>query len=111
MAGQRKTKTAARTATSPLSGGVIPLGNHPGNTGGKKGRSGAKPLWWKEFCRTTISDPKVQKVIARAAADPKTQGWTSLIRTLAEYAEGLPSPITLTSEERRARIAELLGLE
>lgn len=34
------TKPEQRYAVSPLSGGKIPLGNHPKNTGGKKGRSG-----------------------------------------------------------------------
>jgi len=38
-------KTATKTAKpSPRNGNVLPLGNHPGNTGGKKGRSGRKPL-------------------------------------------------------------------
>lgn len=95
---------------SPRSGAECPTGAHPQNTGGKKGRSGPKPMWWKEFCRQTISDPEVQRTIQEAAKDPSTPGWASLIRTLAEYAEGVPEPLQLSPEERRARIAELLGL-
>lgn len=32
--------TEQKYAVSPINGAKIPLGNHPGNTGGKKGRSG-----------------------------------------------------------------------
>lgn len=42
-AARNKRKTAAKSAkvaVSPINGAVIPLGAHPGNTGGKKGRSG-----------------------------------------------------------------------
>ena len=103
-------KTAPKTARSPVTGAEIPLGAHPGNTGGKKGRSGAKPFWWRDFCRSTLADPRVQKRIQMAARNANTVGWASLIRTLAEYAEGVPEPMTMTPAERRRRIAELLGL-
>jgi hypothetical protein len=50
---RQKTKTAgktARVAVSPLNGAKIPLGAHPGNTGGKPGRSGRIPSAVREAC-------------------------------------------------------------
>ena len=42
-AGSQRSKTAGKTAVSPINGAEIPLGAHPGNTGGKPGRSGRLP--------------------------------------------------------------------
>jgi len=36
---------------SPLNGAVCPTGAHPGNTGGKKGRSGRPPALVRQACR------------------------------------------------------------
>ena len=104
-------KTAAKTATSPLSGGVIPLGAHPGNTGGKKGRSGRKPLAWKALCRDILSDPATQETLRSAATAPAMPGYASLIRMLAEHGEGVPEQthIIKDGQEARERIARRIA--
>ena len=38
--------------TSPKSGATIPTGAHPGNTGGKKGRSGRRPYAFALFAHS-----------------------------------------------------------
>ena len=51
-------KTATKYATpSPRSGVSLPLGNHPGNTGGKKGRSGRKSKAFLQRCIEATEDP------------------------------------------------------
>ncbi len=50
-------KTAGRrSAPSPLTGATLPLGAHPGNTGGKKGRSGRLPSIVRDFAREAFAD-------------------------------------------------------
>ena len=56
-------KTATKYAKpSPRSGVSLPLGNHPGNTGGKKGRSGRKPDLFYQRAKQLCNDPKVWDV-------------------------------------------------
>lgn len=43
-------------AVSPLNGAEIPLGAHPGNTGGKKGRSGRPPSELRRLMREGAAD-------------------------------------------------------
>ncbi len=43
-------------ARSPLNGAEIPLGAHPRNTGGKKGRSGRPPSAVRELCRLSFEE-------------------------------------------------------
>ena len=44
------------TARSPLNGAEIPLGAHPRNTGGKRGRSGRPPSAMRELCRLRFEE-------------------------------------------------------
>lgn len=55
-----------KTAVSPLSGAHIPLGAHPGNTGGKKGRSGRRPSAVRQACLKAFG---ARVVHLRAIAD------------------------------------------
>lgn len=61
---RRGRKTAAKTAVSPLNGAEIPLGAHPGNTGGKPGRSGRPPSAVREACRLSFDEriPILEKI-------------------------------------------------
>jgi len=110
-------KTAAKTAVSPVTGASIPLGAHPGNTGGKKGRSGRKPAEWTAFCNDTARDPKFQAAVKAAAL----AGDMGAARMIAEYAAGKPTqkldvtrreapptPGRLTDLEREAMLARFL---
>lgn len=80
----KKTGPKRDTVTGRVSGG------NPGNSGGKKGRSGRKPLAWKELCRDILHDAKTQQVIRTAAQTPKTPGYPSLLKLLADHSEGVP---------------------
>ena len=52
---QRRGKTGG-VAVSPLNGAEIPLGAHPGNTGGKPGRSGRPPSELRRLMREGAAD-------------------------------------------------------
>ncbi len=76
-------KTANRTAVSPLNGATIPLGAHVANTGGKKGRSGRKPLVFAQACNDLVDTlvlPKVRRKLQQMGPDDPAWRWC------AEYA-------------------------
>lgn len=79
-------KTAAKTAKSPKNGAEIPLGAHPGNTGGKKGRSGRKPDSFKAFAVELARDPQFLAAVKVKALE----GDVSAQKLVIQYAEGLP---------------------
>lgn len=55
--GRTAKKTANKTAKpSPRSGVSLPVGAHPGNTGGKKGRSGRLPSMIRDLAREGFAD-------------------------------------------------------
>ena len=114
-------KTATKTATSPLSGGVIPLGAHPGNTGGKKGRSGRLPSKVRDACRLAFSQ---RLRVLKEIADNPSEDAADRIRavdTLGKYGgiqkiehtgaddEPLIPPGRLAPEEMKHRLAAILG--
>jgi hypothetical protein len=45
---------------------------------------------FKRWCADVMYDPDVQAAIRRAAADPTTPGWVSLLRYLTHYGVGSP---------------------
>lgn len=83
-------KTAKKTAKSPRNGAEIPLGNHPGNTGGKKGRSGRKPDWIKAFCDNLLADPKAQQQVKEILQDKNHAAFSRMWVALADRAHGRP---------------------
>jgi hypothetical protein len=99
-----------RAPPSPFSGYRLPVGAHPGNTGGKKGRSGRPPKPWKQFCREVLTDPVVQMKMRKAAADPNTPGYSSIMKLLAEHGEGLPEQTIRIrdADDLRARLLSRL---
>jgi hypothetical protein len=52
----KKTGTGALTMRSPRSGAEVPTGAHPGNTGGKRGRSGRVPSIVRELALESFAD-------------------------------------------------------
>lgn len=105
-------KTGSNTGSgfmrSPLTGAVVPTGAHPGNTGGKKGRSGRPPLPFKKFLAELRQDPKVQGELARTLKDRNAKHYASALRVLVDYDDDLPANAQLSAEERAARVAQLL---
>lgn len=84
-------KTAGKTGKpSPLSGHALPVGAHPGNTGGKKGRSGRKPLEFKQMCRALASSRDVETTAKTILASVDHPQWASTFKALAAYGYGVP---------------------
>lgn len=69
-------KTAPKTARRPANGGpALPLGNHPGNTGGKPGRSGRRPSAVAELAQNMVDQYRLVEVVARIAAGDLEEEW------------------------------------
>lgn len=60
-----KQKTGYKTVKSPKTGAELPVGAHPWNTGGKKGRSGRKPDEFRAHMRELTSRPEVVAYLNR----------------------------------------------
>ncbi len=85
-------KTANKTARpSPRNGNVLPVGAHPGNTGGKKGRSGRKPEAFKDFLSRLRQNPKLHLALERAAEDETCAGFKSALKVLTDYDDDKPA--------------------
>lgn len=79
---------------SPINGALMPLGAHPGNTGGKKGRSGRPPSVIRERCRGSFE--KRIKVLEEIADDPETSPADRIraIDLLARYGLGTQQQVS-----------------
>jgi hypothetical protein len=95
-----KTGKKSGTMRSPRSGAEVPTGAHPGNTGGKKGRSGRKPFAFRMLARTILEDRKTQAELRRAAHDRSTPGYGTVIRLLRDSAEDKEGVISLETVGR-----------
>lgn len=114
MMTRRAPKTAAKTAKSPLNGAVIPLGAHPGNTGGKPGRSGRPRKAFKDFLADLRQNPKVQQAIQEAAEDAGAKNFKAALDVMVRYdidvpAEKVDHLHTVTDEERETRVLEIVS--
>jgi hypothetical protein len=87
MPNKKTAKKTPKQKPSPRSGVALPAGAHPKNTGGKKGRSGAKPKAFKEFCNAILMDPTVQDKI-RALAEGGEK-WA--VELAAKYTQKQPA--------------------
>ena len=92
-------KTGNRTMVSPRSGAEVPTGNHSGNTGGKKGRSGRKPDAFKQFLRDSLDSEKARKAVETVLEDDKHKAYSSVLGKVIPHAYGQPTqPIEVTSK-------------
>ena len=116
MATKKTAKKTVRKNTVKKTGpkrdpktGQVSNGN-PGNSGGKKGRSGRKPHAWKEFCAKTLEDKGTREAIEGALKDSHTPGYPALLKTIAGYAEGLPEQtVNIKGESPREQILDELA--
>lgn len=100
-------QTATQTARpSPKNGNRLPLGAHPGNTGGKKGRSGPKSLDFYVQCQGAVDNHVLPKVIAvvkeRSPVGKKGQpdgAYWAAANFLAKYARSPAMPSMQLSQE------------
>ncbi len=85
-------KTAIKSAKpSPRSGVALPLGAHPGNTGGKPGRSGRPPDAFKAFLAKLRANPKALAAVQRAALDETGRNFATAWKLASEYDETRPT--------------------
>ena len=92
-AAPKTAKYTAKTAKpSPRNGNRLPLGAHPGNTGGKKGRSGRKPDAFKDFVRAEIRDnPASRLALIAASKDATGRNFTSAWKVATDYDDEKPA--------------------
>lgn len=65
----------------------LPTGAHPGNSGGKKGRSGRPPELFRQWARALYDDPKVRREIERVLRDSTSRHYAAVHRALLPYVE------------------------
>lgn len=70
-----------------FNGAAIIPGN-PGNSGGKKGRSGPKPEWYREYCRGMITAPATRKAVKAILANPNHPHFPGIYKTVVEQGFG-----------------------
>lgn len=109
MADNRARKTAKKTATgagklarpSPRNGVQLPVGAHPGNTGGKAGRSGRKPDAFREAL-ADIRDAQGIKVLTDILAGRIVYRLAGKCEHCGKISEGdeaeLRRPVSLTPD-------------
>jgi hypothetical protein len=95
---------------SPINGAECPTGAHPGNTGGKKGRSGPKP---DRVRRALLAAGANRiKVLAEIAdgndVEAKTSDRVKAIETMFKYGMGTVQEVTV--DNIRARLAQTIEL-
>jgi predicted RNA-binding protein YlqC (UPF0109 family) len=108
-------KTAIKTAKpSPRSGVSLPVGAHPGNTGGRKGRSGRPPNAFRAVLAAIRDDPSIQDALKQAAGDATSRNFGAAWRVLVDYDDEKPAKrlelaSPLTDEERAQKIKAILA--
>lgn len=101
---------------SPFSGHRLPLGNHAGNTGGKKGRSGRKPAEWTILCQDLATNPSQIRRMKRILKDPNHKHFHQMQKLVTEYGYGTaPQRIQMSGElnvnvkDVRSRLGERMS--
>jgi hypothetical protein len=82
---------------------VLPVGAHPGNTGGKKGRSGRPPDAFRDLCRRLASSDEVFDAVKRILADADHPAFMRALKWAAEHGYGRET-LTVVSPEVVTRI-------
>ena len=85
-------KTAMKTAKpSPRSGVALPAGAHPGNTGGKPGRSGRRPDEFKAMMRRLVNRKDVAAAFRSILLNPEHPEFLRAFKLAAEIGYGRPT--------------------
>jgi hypothetical protein len=99
-------KTASKSADvkrgkpSPKSGFALPVGAHPGNTGGKKGRSGRKPGPFKDLLARLRQSPELAKSLEAAVKDHECRAFPAALKVLTDYDDDKPAKNVVPVEVR-----------
>jgi hypothetical protein len=86
--------TPRKTAPKTLGGRPFAKGEDARRGGGKKGRSGRKPVYFIQACSDLTDDlvlPKVQAYLAQAKADPSDAAWRWCADYVTNYGKGKPT--------------------
>lgn len=75
---------------SGRNGNVLPVGAHPGNTGGKSGRSGRKPDEFKAICRALATRTETIAVVAAILTDGSHPRFMAALKWASENGYGRP---------------------
>jgi len=76
---------------SPRSGYALPVGAHPGNTGGKKGRSGRKPGPFKAMLAKLRQSPELAASLEAAIADHESRAFPAALKVITDYDDDKPA--------------------
>jgi hypothetical protein len=80
-----------RYALNRNGGPGVPLGAHPGNTGGKKKRSGAWPKSFVPFLMYLRESKDLQKSLVEIAKNPRARNFPALLKLLTMYDPEKPA--------------------
>lgn len=69
----------------------MPLGAHPGNTGGKPGRSGRPKTAFKKFCRELAASEEYQEALKTAATSASHENFIGAAKLIAGFATSKPA--------------------
>jgi len=84
-------KTAKKTAKpSPVNGVELRVGAHPGNTGGKPGRSGRPPDAFKAICRELVTRNDTLAAVRKILRDPNHPAFIGALKWATEHGYGRP---------------------
>jgi len=99
-----KRKTAIKTGKpSPRSGYALPVGAHPGNTGGKPGRSGRPKKAFKKFCRELVSSEEYQRALREASTSDEHKDFIGAAKLVASFATSKPAKKVIHQHTSTAR--------
>ena len=100
-----KKKTADKSAKlappSPRNGNQLPVGAHPGNTGGKKGRSGRPANKFREHCRFIFEKNEllVKATTIACSTDERAHDRLDAMKWIAEQGYGkAPAELKIDGE-------------
>jgi hypothetical protein len=65
-------------------------GGNPGNSGGKKGRSGRRPDWIKTFCDDLLASPASKRQVKEILADKNHPAFATMWKAVCDRAHGKP---------------------
>ena len=71
-----------------LNGGRLNAGGTPGNSGGKKGRSGRRPDWLRQFCDNLLASAKCKAQVRAILGDKDHPAFATMWKAVSERAHG-----------------------
>lgn len=108
---QNREQVPPRYAVSPVNGARIPLGAHPANTGGKRGRSGRRRDEMIEMLSRTMERdgiPLLRKIVRGKLAGVSIADRQRAVEMIARYVLDKRTQDVIAAAEVRARWSSTL---